>query len=370
NNAGTGFPRGMKMGRILGGSTVYQLGWLEDLYNNWVRVVKAAKAENDERIAAARTESEKERLRREFARRAYHGELHSELDFIRFDSTENPAFPQSEFDAMRLSLPEWMFDMRYRAIFRKPAGVIYDGFDPAKHVIPRFPIPKEWEKMGAIDFGRQNFYATLWAHDADRDRHFLYDSYHRTDLDLPGHGAQLLKEFPDVDRWVAGQISEHAEREQLASGGLGTLPPMFRPLWPGINNLNAAFRLNKVFIFDDVARDSDGVNEIVSEIKSYSRPVDESGEVLLDSDPEDKETFHWLDTGRYRGTYYFAGLSTGEIKASARTAEVQVGTRGKPQSEETNRRELSDGVGIYAGGGMSQNSQTMRRYKDVYDPLM
>jgi hypothetical protein len=62
---------------------------------------------------------------------------HPLIDIIRFDSTENPAFPKREFERARESMPAWRFDLFYRAIFSRPAGLIYGSFDETRHKIPR-----------------------------------------------------------------------------------------------------------------------------------------------------------------------------------------------------------------------------------------
>jgi PBSX family phage terminase large subunit len=53
-------------------------------------------------------------------------------------------------------------------------GLVYDDWDPNVHVIDRFPIPAEWERIRVYDFGYTNpFVCQWWALDADR-RAYLY----------------------------------------------------------------------------------------------------------------------------------------------------------------------------------------------------
>ena len=35
---------------------------------------------------------------------------HPCIEVIRFDSTENPAFPESEFERLRAEMPKWKFE--------------------------------------------------------------------------------------------------------------------------------------------------------------------------------------------------------------------------------------------------------------------
>ena len=59
-------------------------------------------------------------------------------------------------------------------------GVIYDGFDRALHVVPRFEVPLDWRRIGSIDFGYVNpAVMQLWAIDGD-GRMFLEREIYRS----------------------------------------------------------------------------------------------------------------------------------------------------------------------------------------------
>lgn len=59
-------------------------------------------------------------------------------------------------------------------------GVIYDEFDTAVHLIDPFPIPADWPRVRAIDFGYTNpFVCQWWAIDPDR-RLYLYRELYAT----------------------------------------------------------------------------------------------------------------------------------------------------------------------------------------------
>jgi len=321
---------GGKMGRIFSGSTVYQLNWLEDMWNDWQAAVKVAQAEMLEAVERESDPMRQLELRKEFNRRAYNGQVHPEYDFIRFDSTANPAFPQAEFDALRERLPAWFFDMRYRAIFRKPAGVIFESWDRQKHFIRPFKIPSSWPRRLSVDFGRKNFYAVFWAYDEDRDRHFAYASYHRTDRQIFEHAEALHAFEPNLESAVGGQVSEDYERSQMAAGGVVCMAPPFKSLWTGVGTLDAAITLNKVFVFQNEQYAGMpvlpegfqvGCEGMADELRSYSRPVDENGEVQQDEDPEDKEEYHWVDNGRYYGSRNLVHLTKAGAPVSGRRAE-------------------------------------------------
>jgi hypothetical protein len=177
------------------------------------------------------------------------------------------------------------------------------------HLAPQ--IPKNWARSCCVDFGRKNFYVLFIAHDERTDRHYVYASYHDSHLSNPERARELVALEPLLGFCVAGQISEDHERAELAAGGLKAVAPMFKALWTGINNLAAAIKLNKFYVLDGACPG------LVEQLRTYSRPVNELGEVELDADPEDKETYHWIDPARYYGTHKFAALSTGSAEVGA-----------------------------------------------------
>lgn len=389
NNAAVGKPADMKMGRVFAGSTVYSLNWFVDFYKSWQLVMKAAIeeknaeiAELNKRIDRARSESTRDVLRGEiaaieelFKRRAYYGLIHHEMSFIRFDSTANPVFSQEEMENFRLTLPDWLFDMRFRAIPRQPAGTIFEHFDETRDVIPNFEIPSNWERGGSIDFGRKNFYACAFAKNPETEEHILYAAYHRPDLSIPDHGTKLTEHFPEVDDWTAGQISEQDERDQLANGGLMSEAPPFRGLWTGINNMASGFKLNRIKIFSDLTPKGIYKNpinyreHIVEQLRTYSREIDDKGNVIQDSDPQEKSKYHWCDTVRYYTAKRFAGLGTGVIVAANRRSEIspqEIATRASA-SVKSKSPPLTD-FQVLAGNPVEARFQH-ERYSDVMDSL-
>lgn len=302
-----GYPRDLRMGRIYAGSTVYELNWLEDLWNQWLGAMKAEKARLQEECKRVSPDEAKQ-VWADFNARAYRGTVHPTLHFIRYDSTENPAVSPAYIEEMRRSLPEWYFEMRFRAIFRRPAGIIFEDWDAERHVLTGnaglWKLPRDI----AIDFGRRNFRAQLWAHDEARGKHFLLASYRDRTLSNAERARVLLEVWGAPAMCVAGQISEEDDRAELASGGLPALPPAYKPLWTGINNMGAAIRENRVYCLDGKPYDGrpvfpegkgfeHGSADFRDEMKTYARPVDENGKVKEDEDPEDKETYHCFVAG-------------------------------------------------------------------------
>lgn len=263
-------------GRVLITTTPYDLGWLKQLlWDPWVA------ANHD----------------------------HPLIDVIRFDSTENPAFPPAEFERARTSLPAWKFDLFYRARFTRPAGLIYSNFNELTHKMKRIAIPPEWMRFVGMDFGGVNTAALFFAEErigvSPTGRFICYREYRAGERSAAEHVYHMLKGEPRVPVCVGGSKSEGQWRREFAAGGTVNgehVPgmPVHGPVISkgdmesivetGINRVFAAFSQNKLVFFDDLPG-------ILDELGSYSRELDETGEPT--EKIEDKETYHLLDALRY-----------------------------------------------------------------------
>lgn len=225
-----------------------------------------------------------------------------DIDVIRFDSTENPVFPQEEFERARRDLPDWKFNLFYRGIFTRPAGLIYSSFKDTLftgmgkdgkatgHLVKRFEIPKTWKRYLGLDFGGVNTAAVLLAEHPKSKRLYLYRVYHAGDRSAKDHTKALLRAEDRLPQACGGSHSEGQWRMEFKQAGLNVLEPPIKDVEVGIDRVYAAFANDMLFIFDDL----DGMRE---EIMTYSRELDDFGEPT--EKIEDKATFHRLDALRY-----------------------------------------------------------------------
>jgi len=110
----------LNRGRILGTTTPYNFDWLKQLiFDRWRAGDK-------------------------------------NIDVIQFDSQTNPLFSSEEFEDAKDRLPKWKFDMFYRGLFAKPAGLIYQDYDDALMLVDDFDIPADWPRVIGVDFGGAN----------------------------------------------------------------------------------------------------------------------------------------------------------------------------------------------------------------------
>lgn len=85
-------------------------------------------------------------------------------------------------------------------------GLVYENFDPLLHIIPPSPIPTDWTRFWAVDFGyAQPFCAGLWAVKGEYPEDW---NKKKLPKDVPEGSMLLVKEIYYSKRLV----SEHATR--------------------------------------------------------------------------------------------------------------------------------------------------------------
>lgn len=81
-------------------------------------------------------------------------------------------------------------------------GLIYEEYDPAVHLVDRFPIPDSWTRWWAVDFGYTNpFVLQCWAEDPD-GRLYLYREIYFTRRLVEDHARQILSIVAPGGAWI------------------------------------------------------------------------------------------------------------------------------------------------------------------------
>ncbi len=251
----------LNQGRVLGGTTLYNLGWLkQQVYEPWMQ-----------------------------------GD--PDHDVIQFESIVNPAFPRAEYDRAQRTLPKWKFQMFYRGQYDRPAGLIYSDFidayrEEGGHKVHPFDIPAEWPRHVGVDFGAVNT-ALIWlAHDPAANIYYLY----RESLDGGKTTAQHCAAALSVARglnvrtWHGGAKSETQQRMDWQANGIPLREPPVSDVEAGIDRVIELFKTFRLYVFDNCAG-------VLDELGTYSREVDEMGQAT--EKIKDKEKFHRLDALRY-----------------------------------------------------------------------
>ena len=255
-------------GRVLMTTTPYYLGWLKNSF--WDPWLKS-------------------------------GKDHKNIDVIRFPSTANPWFSQEEFESAKAMLPKWKFDMFYRAIFTRPAGMIYDCFDESIHKVEPFPIPPNWDKrLLGVDFGGVNTAAVFAVNEPGTEKYWVVDEYHAGGKSIEQHATDMKNKTPNERRIKAygGAPSEDQWRGEFGKYGLRIDRPPVSEVEVGINRVYKGFKTGNLMVFDTCVN-------LIDEIQSYTREINDRGEPT--EKIEDKNDYHLCDALRYFGSNAFGG---------------------------------------------------------------
>lgn len=250
----------LSQGRVLAGTTIYNLGWLKQI------IYDRAAGDPD-------------------------------IDIIQFDSIENPLFPVEEYRRAERNLPTWKFRMFYQGQFDKPAGMIYSDFideyrETGGHKVHPFTLPPEWPRYVGVDFGAVNT-ATIWlAHDPAADVFYLYHETHEGGLSSAQHvaKAQATATGVNVISWHGGAKSEDQQRMDWTTAGAPVQPPVVADVEAGIDRVIALLKTMRLYIIDTCTG-------VLDEFGSYSRELDEMNQPT--EKIRNKERYHRLDALRY-----------------------------------------------------------------------
>lgn len=163
-------------------------------------------------------------------------------------------------------------------------GAIFEEFDPAIHVIDRFPIPVDWTRIHAIDFGHTNpFVWQDWALDGDGRMYLVREIYMSKRLvedharqvrylmglgPLDMDGREMPYDGPPREPWEmvepSATVCDHDAEDRATyerHTGTGTVPAD-KDVLPGIEAMAARMRVAedgraRIFFFKDALVERD-----------------------------------------------------------------------------------------------------------------
>lgn len=113
------------------------------------------------------------------------------VGYVTIHGQDNPHVPPEVLREILSGFGEGEQAARARGEWTQLEGLIYGTFRRDMHVIPSFPIPKEWRRYRSIDFGTRNPFCCLWgALDGD-DRLHIYRIHHEAGQLLTYHAAVI-----------------------------------------------------------------------------------------------------------------------------------------------------------------------------------
>lgn len=248
-------------GRVFGGTTVYNLGWLKQIiYDAW----RAGDPD---------------------------------IDIIQFGSADNPSFPKAEDERAKRVLPDWKYRMFYRGEFTRPAGMIYHDFidayrEEGGHKVHPFNVPAEWPRYGGLDFGANNTARLMVAKDPAANVYYLYAESLDGEKTTAEHASDALVAVQGVNMlaWHGGAKSETQQRMDWRQARVYVNEPEVSDVEAGIDRVIALFKTSRLYIFDTCIG-------TLSEIGTYARELDDLAQPT--EKIKHKETFHRLDALRY-----------------------------------------------------------------------
>jgi len=121
-------------------------------------------------------------------------------------------------------------------------GLVWDAYDPAIHLVPRFPIPPTWRRIRVVDFGYTNAFVCQWWALDDDGRAYRYRELYRTQRICEDHARQIvaLSKGERIEATVADHDAE--DRATLLRHGIPTVPAR-KDVSPGIQAVENRLRV-------------------------------------------------------------------------------------------------------------------------------
>jgi len=225
----------------------------------------------------------------------------------------------TEGGARRMAVLDALTGVRYQRLrlgkWVTAEGVVYEGWDTDLHLIDPFPIPSDWPRYWAVDFGYTNPF--VWGDFAiDPDgRIYLTQEIYRTQT-LVEDAAMEIKMLTAEERYPVEIICDHdAEDRATLERHLG-LPTMaaYKSVSDGIQAVQLRLRKAgdgkpRLYVFRDACRNPDAAlvearkpASTEQEFDTYAWPVTPDGK------PVKEEPMKLYDHGLDRLRYLVARL--------------------------------------------------------------
>jgi len=266
----------------------------------------------------------------------------------------------TERGKLTISILDGLTGVRYKrgrkGLWVSSEGVVYE-FDNTIHLLPRFDIPKSWQRIRVIDFGFTNPFVCLWIAIDNDGRMYIYRELYMTQRTVARHMVDI--HIHSIGERYSVTISDHdaEDRATLAGGTIVDDAKLVRQLvaagftaengsvkLPGINTIAADKRVTvgiekvqerlkpkadgkpRLFLLED------SLIEVDDNLKSKYRPYRTEDEFGVYAYPEGKDGKtekeepvkvydHAMDGVRYAVMHFDGGLhlpSSGIIQGKAK----------------------------------------------------
>ncbi len=172
--------------------------------------------------------------------------------------------------------------------FGQTKGLVYDNFEPDRHLYDLVTIKADWPRYTSTDFGFTHAFANLWAaYDRSNETLYVYREHYKTGLTVPQH-AKIINTLSKGETYAC-RVADHdsGDREILRQHGITTTPAN-KDVKAGIDLVYDLFHRGKLKISRDC-------KNLIDELYAYRW---KDSPTAKDREPI-KEKDHALDALRY-----------------------------------------------------------------------
>lgn len=219
------------------------------------------------------------------------------FSYISWCSWENPLQDESVIrKRLEEGMPEWAWKMFYMAEWTRPAGAVYDSFDPERNICKAFKVPEHWPLFIGWDFGSANTAAVVLARDPDNDKTtYVVWSYFGAGEEPGPHVRRVREAMKRKETGaVGGASSEDSIRKMFNDAGMYVRRPSVTgqgSVEAGIMSVWKGFKDGSLKVFSTE-------QGLIDDLNSYAYKVDSESGKLTDL-IENKSSYHRLDALRY-----------------------------------------------------------------------
>lgn len=128
-----------------------------------------------------------------------------DVDFVALSVLDNPYVPTVEKEKLKI---KWAGHHEERARlygeFIQRAGLVYNLWNPAKHLIRPISLPRSWRRVVCIDPAATGTTAALWSAVAPNGDIYFYREYYESDQVVSEHARNIrvLNTGDQIDVWL------------------------------------------------------------------------------------------------------------------------------------------------------------------------
>lgn len=198
-------------------------------------------------------------------------------------------------------------------IWAAQEGLVYEEWDPARHLVPSAAIPAGWRRIRAVDFGFQNPAVCHWYAVAPSGRLVLYREYYRTRRLVPDFAADIVRATGTERIETTVCDWDAAERAQLQAAGIRCTLAYKQSVLLGVEAVQARLRemgdgapglvvmADALTARDQALAAAAKPCSVIEEMEGYAWPLDREGRERKEIPVQVDD--HGLDAMRYAVCY-------------------------------------------------------------------